>query len=98
MLGTIYSLGGEQDETSEDLSHALQEARRGDGSPAIGIPAALSIMVFFALCAQCMSTLAVIKRESGSWGWPLLTFGYMTLLAYLGALATCRGALWLGLG
>ena len=98
VLGTIYSLGGDQDETSQDLSHALQAARRGDGSPAIGIPAALSIMVFFALCAQCMSTLAVIKRESGSWGWPLLTFGYMTLLAYLGALATYRGAQWLGLG
>ena len=98
VLGTIYSLGGDQDETSEDLSHALQAARRADGSPAIGIPAALSIMVFFALCAQCMSTLAVIKRESGSWKWPLLTFVYMTLLAYLGALATYRGALWLGLG
>ena len=98
VLGTIYSLGGDQDETSEDLSHALQAARRADGRAAIGIPAALSIMVFFALCAQCMSTLAVIKRESGSWKWPLLTFVYMTLLAYLGALATYRGALWLGLG
>ncbi|MCY3763780.1 MAG: ferrous iron transport protein B [Gemmatimonadetes bacterium] len=98
VLGTIYSLGGDQDETSQDLSHALKTARRPDGSPAIGIPAALSIMVFFALCAQCMSTLAVIRRESGSWGWPLLTFAYMTLLAYVGALATYRGALWLGLG
>jgi ferrous iron transport protein B len=98
VLGTIYSLGGDQDETSEDLSHALQAARRADGSPAIGISVALSIMVFFALCAQCMSTLAVIKRESGSWKWPLLTFAYMTLLAYLGALATYRGGLWLGLG
>ena len=98
VLGTIYSLGGDQDETSEDLSHALQAARRPDGRPAIGIPVALSIMVFFALCAQCMSTLAVIKRESGSWGWPLLTFAYMTLLAYAGALATYRGALWLGSG
>ena len=98
VLGTIYSLGGDQDESSEDLSHALQAAKRPDGRPAIGIPAALSIMVFFALCAQCMSTLAVIKRESGSWGWPLLTFAYMTLLAYVGALATYRGALWLGLG
>jgi ferrous iron transport protein B len=45
-------------------------------------------MVFFALCAQCAATLAVIKRETNSWGWPVFAFGYMTLLAYVGALVT----------
>jgi ferrous iron transport protein B len=45
-------------------------------------------MVFFALCAQCASTLVVIKRETNSWGWPVFTFVYMTALAYLTALAT----------
>jgi ferrous iron transport protein B len=45
-------------------------------------------MVFFALCAQCISTLAIIQKETGSWRWPLLSFSYMTILAYLGALAT----------
>jgi ferrous iron transport protein B len=45
-------------------------------------------MVFFALCCQCASTLAVIRRETHSWSWPVLTFVYMTVLAYLGALAT----------
>ena len=45
-------------------------------------------MVFFALCAQCVSTLAVIRRETGHWGWSALSFTYMTVLAYLGALVT----------
>jgi ferrous iron transport protein B len=49
---------------------------------------ALSVMVFFALCCQCASTLAVIKRETNSWGWPVFTFVYMTALAYVGALVT----------
>ena len=48
--------------------------------------AVLSLLVFFALCCQCASTLAVIKREAGSWRWPLFTFTYMTVLAYVAAL------------
>ncbi|MEE2989886.1 MAG: hypothetical protein VX715_04690, partial [Planctomycetota bacterium] len=50
------------------------------------IPVALSIMVFFALCAQCASTLVVMKRETNSWRWPLFTFVYMTGIAYLAAM------------
>ena len=50
-------------------------------------PTALSLMVFFALCCQCASTLAVIRRETRSWSWPAFTFTYMTVLAYVGALA-----------
>jgi ferrous iron transport protein B len=52
------------------------------------LPVALSLMVFFALCAQCAATLAVIKRETASWFWPAFAFGYMTALAYVGALVT----------
>ena len=50
------------------------------------IPVALSMMVFFALCAQCASTLVVMKRETNSWRWPLFTFVYMTGIAYLAAM------------
>ena len=49
---------------------------------------ALSVLVFFALCSQCVSTLVVIKRETNSWRWPIFTFVYMTALAYLGAMLT----------
>src|SRR5262249_22315173 len=56
--------------------------------PAFSAPVALSVMVFFALCCQCVSTLAVIGRETKSWRWPAFTFVYMTALAYVGALVT----------
>ena len=97
-LGTIYSIGGDADESSEDLRSALRNATREDGSPVFNIPVALSVMVFFALCAQCVSTLAVIRRETQSWRWAILTFGYMTILAYVGALATYQGTMALGWG
>jgi len=50
------------------------------------VPVALSLMVFFALCCQCVSTLAIIRRETNSWRWPIFTFSYMTVLAYFAAL------------
>jgi len=49
-------------------------------------------MVFFALCAQCASTLVVIGRETGSWLWPVVTFTYMTVLAWLAACVTYQAA------
>jgi ferrous iron transport protein B len=52
-------------------------------------------MVFFALCAQCASTLAIIRRETGSGWWAVFCFSYMTLLAYVGAFAVYRLGLWL---
>jgi len=87
-LGTIYSLGGDVDEESEGLMSALQEAKWPDGRPVYNLAVALSIMVFFALCAQCVSTLLVIRRETNSWRWPIFSFVYMTGLAYFGALVT----------
>jgi ferrous iron transport protein B len=94
-LGTIYSLGGSVDEESAGLREELQAATWPDGRKVYNIPVAFSIMVFFALCAQCVSTLMVIKRETNSWRWPAFTFTYMTALAYVGALAAYHiGMLW----
>jgi ferrous iron transport protein B len=71
------------------LEAQLRAARWDDtGKPVYNLPVALSIMVFFALCAQCAATLAVIRRETNSWRWPAFTFVYMTTLAYVGALLT----------
>jgi ferrous iron transport protein B len=88
-LGVIYNLGEGQDESSVDLRQRLQAATwDGSDRKVFSLPVALSVMVFFALCAQCASTLAVIRRETGTWAWPAFTFVYMTVLAYAGALVT----------
>ncbi|HEV3341751.1 MAG TPA: ferrous iron transport protein B, partial [Pirellulales bacterium] len=80
-LGIIYNLGEEIDlDDSADrnrLQGVLRQATwEKTGEPVFNVPVALSIMVFFALCAQCASTLVVIKRETNSWGWPVFTFVY----------------------
>ncbi len=100
-LGVIYNLGEDVDlETEEETTqlHArLRNAtRNGTDERVFNVPVALSIMVFFALCAQCAATLAVIKRETNSWRWPAFTFTYMTTLAYLGALITYQVGMWIG--
>ena len=87
-LGTIYSLGSEQDEESQGLQKQMQLAEWPDGKPVFNLATALSIMVFFALCAQCSATLMTIRRETNSWRWPIFSFAYMTTLAYIGAWLT----------
>jgi ferrous iron transport protein B len=85
-LGVIFSVGDAEDE--DTLRETIASAQRADGSRLFDLATALSLMVFFALCAQCAATLAVIRRETNSWRWPTFVFGYMTALAYLGALVT----------
>jgi ferrous iron transport protein B len=93
VLGVIYHLGRDVDVSGEADQNRLREQLRAatwddSGKPVYNLPVALSIMVFFALCAQCAATLAVIRRETNSWRWPAFTFIYMTTLAYIGALIT----------
>jgi len=95
-LGVIYNLGEDEDETSPVLQETLQQATwDGTDRKVFNIPVALSIMVFFALCAQCASTLVIIEKETGYWGWAAFTFFYMTGLAYVGAFITYRVGMWL---
>ena len=86
------------DERSEPLRQALREAKKPDGTKAYTPLVALSLMVFFALAMQCMSTLAVVRRESGGLRWPLFMFGYMTVLAYVASLLVYQGGRLLGFG
>ncbi len=88
-MGVIFGLGANTDEQSDSLKSSLASATwEGTDRPLFTLPVALSIMVFFALCAQCVSTLAVIRRETNSYRWPIFTFTYMTILAYVAALLT----------
>ncbi len=84
-LGIIFALGGDVEEESVDLRQALGKATWPDGSPLMTPWTAVGFMVFFALCCQCMSTLAVVRRETNIWKWPVFMFSYMTILAYLAA-------------
>jgi ferrous iron transport protein B len=95
-LAVIYNLSDAESDRTASLRETLQQATwEGSNRQVFTTPVALSLMVFFALCAQCASTLAVMWRETGSWRWPLLTFFYMTALAYLGALVTYQVGTWI---
>ncbi len=97
-LSTICNLGGDVGENDVQLQDAVRSLRwEGTEKPLFDLPAALALMVFFALCAQCTSTLAVIGRELRSWTWPLASFLGMTTIAYVAAWATATGARALGL-
>ena len=82
-MGVVYSVGSEADEESAPLREALRNETRSDGSPVYTPLVGLSLMVFFALACQCLSTLAVVKRETGGYRWPLFLFTYMTALAWV---------------
>jgi len=81
-MSTIYSIGSSEDDIM--LRQKMKSATFEDtGTPVYTLATALSLLVFYALAMQCMSTIAVVKRETGSWKWAMLQFSYMSLLAYL---------------
>jgi len=97
-LSIIYNVGKDENEESETLISAIRDEKRPDGHPVWTPLTALTLMVFFVLAMQCMSTLAVVRRETNSWAWPIFMFAYMTALAYLAALLTYQGGKLLGFG
>ncbi len=89
-LGTIYNLGSDENDSATPLISRMRQARWDDG-PRIGQPVftpavALSVMVFFALCAQCGATLVTIRQETGRGYYAAVAFLYMTILAYVAAM------------
>src|SRR5215204_1169046 len=95
-LSIIYNVGKEEPEESETLISAIREAKDETGRTVWTPLTALTLMVFFVLAMQCMSTLAIVRRETNSWSWTLFMVGYMTGLAYLAALLTYQGGRMLG--
>jgi ferrous iron transport protein B len=94
-LGIVYGLG-EADEESSSLRDAMHKDTRRDGSPLYTPLSGLSLLVFFVLAMQCMSTLAAVKRETRSWKWPVFQTAYMTVLAVMGSLLVYQGGRLLG--
>ena len=95
-LSIIYNVGKDANEESETLISAIRDEKRDDGTPVWTPLTALTLMVFFVLAMQCMSTVAVVRRETNSWRWPLFMVGYMTALAYFAAFLTYQGGRLLG--
>lgn len=85
-MGITFSVG-EADEASEALRDKLAGATWPDGRPVLTPLVGIGLMVFYVLACQCVSTLAVVRKETGSWRWPVFMFAYMTALAYAASLA-----------
>ena len=81
-MATLYSVG-DQDENDLRLRDKMKAAKKEDGSPVYTIASGVSLMIFYVFAMQCMSTLAVVKRETKTWKWPIIQLIYMTGLAYI---------------
>jgi ferrous iron transport protein B len=86
-MGVVYGIGADATEDSPSLREKLHAEQYPDGRPVYTPLVGLSLMVFFALACQCMSTLAVVRRETRSWVWPIFLFIYTGALAWLSSFA-----------
>lgn len=95
-MSIVYNVGADASEQAPSLIEAFHAAKRDDGSPAWTPLTAISLMVFFVLACQCMSTVAIVRRETNSWAWAFFMIGYMMALAYVASLAVFQGGRLLG--
>ncbi|WP_026966054.1 ferrous iron transport protein B [Algoriphagus terrigena] len=87
-MATIYSIGGDLEDELTIREKLDQQINANTGEKTFNVASSFSLMVFYAFAMQCMSTVAVVKRETKGWKWPLIQTAYMTILAYVGALIT----------
>jgi ferrous iron transport protein B len=86
-MSVVYAVESVDEEDTTSLRQRLRDDRRPDGSPVFTPLVCLSLLIFYVFAMQCISTLAIVKRETNSWKWPLFQLGYMTGTAYLLSLA-----------
>lgn len=84
-MATLYSIG-DAEAGKETLRTKMQEAKHEDGTPVYTLATGLSLLIFYVFAMQCMSTLAIVKRETRSWKYPFIQFAYMSGIAYISAL------------
>ncbi|MBR9853640.1 MAG: ferrous iron transport protein B [Algicola sp.] len=82
-LATIYSVGSDEEET---IKNRMAAELDDSGKPLFNLASGISLMLFYAFAMQCMSTLAIVKRETNSWKWPMIQLGFMSVFAYIVAL------------
>jgi ferrous iron transport protein B len=96
-LGTVYSVSY-ADEEPAPLTEQMKRDRWPDGRPVWTTLVAVSLLMYFVIAMQCISTLAVVRRETNSWKWPIFMLGYMTMLAWAVSFAVYQGGRALGWG
>jgi ferrous iron transport protein B len=82
-MGVVYSIGEDADEASEGLHQAMEKDQRSNGDALWNLPTVFSVLVFFVIAMQCISTVAVMRQETGGWKWPLIQLFSMNGLAYV---------------
>jgi ferrous iron transport protein B len=98
-MSTVYNVGNDDSEThTADLARTLREQKHEDGTPVYTTLTAVTLMVFYVFALQCVSTVAVVRRETNSWKWPVFQWIYMAILAWGFAFATFHGGRLLGWG
>jgi ferrous iron transport protein B len=97
-MSTVYNVGDYDESSMNDLEKTLQEQKHPDGTPVYTALTGVSLMVFYVFALQCVSTVAVVRRETNSWRWPLFQWAYMGFLAWGFAFVTFHVGRALGWG
>jgi ferrous iron transport protein B len=98
-MSTVYNVGNDDaNSTTSSLAQTLREQKRSDGTPVYTTLVAVTLIVFYVFALQCVSTVAVVRRETNSWKWPFFQWLYMGLLAWVLAFVTYQGGRLLGWG
>ena len=98
-MSTVYNVGSDDSDTGKKtLAQTLRDQKHPDGTPVYTTLVAVTLMVFYVFALQCVSTVAVVRRETNSWKWPFFQWLYMGALAWILAFITYQGGRLLGLG
>jgi ferrous iron transport protein B len=99
-MSVVYNVGefDDSDEGTNSLAETMKAEKRTEGSAVYSTLTGITLMVFYVFAMQCVSTTAVVRRETNGWKWPLFQFAYMTALAWILAFLTYQGGKLLGIG
>jgi len=99
-MSTVYNVGkyDRSESSMSSLAKTLQSQKRPDGTPVYSVLTGLTLMFFYVFALQCVSTVAIVRRETNSWKWPLFQWVYMGMLAWTLAFLTYHAGRWLGWG
>ena len=95
-MGIVYAVESEDKEDTKPLREQMNNEKWADGRPVFSPLACLSLMVFYVFAMQCLSTVAIVKRETNGWKWPLFQIAYMTATAWFASFVVYQGGRILG--